>query len=130
MPHFSSISLERLSTCDNRLQRVFLEVIKHFDCSVIWGMRSKEQQNTAYEQGHSKLRWPESKHNQSPSLAVDVVPFPVNWHDRARFYFFAGHVQMVSKMMDIKVRWGGDWDSDTQVADQTFFDLAHYELVD
>lgn len=130
MPHFSQLSIDRLNTCDCRLQKVFLEVIKHFDCAVIWGHRSEEDQNSAYAQGFSKLKWPESKHNSLPSKAVDVVPYPIDWADRARFYFFAGHVQMTAKMMDMKLRWGGDWDGDTEVADQTFFDLAHFELVD
>jgi hypothetical protein len=32
--------------------------------------------------------------------------------------------------MDIPLRWGGDWDSDTEVNDNGFDDLVHFELED
>ena len=32
-------------------------------------------------------------------------------------------------MMGIKIRWGGDWDSDTQVNDNKFDDLVHFEEI-
>ena len=34
MPKFGKNSKERLATCDERLQKVFNEVIKYVDCSV------------------------------------------------------------------------------------------------
>ena len=45
-----------------------------------------------------------------------------------RFYNFAGTVQGVAKMLNIKIRWGGDWDSDNDLKDQTLYDLPHFEL--
>ena len=30
--------------------------------------------------------------------------------------------------MGIPVRWGGDWDDDTEVKDTGFKDLPHFEL--
>ena len=71
-----------------------------------------------------------SKHNSFPSLAVDVAPYPINWSDKERFYFFAGYVKATADQMKIKIRWGGDWDGDTKVRDQTFMDLPHYELIE
>ena len=32
--------------------------------------------------------------------------------------------------MNIKIRWGGDWDSDNIMKDQTFNDLPHFEIID
>jgi hypothetical protein len=32
--------------------------------------------------------------------------------------------------MNIKIRWGGDWDSDNIMKDQTFNDLPHFQLED
>lgn len=29
-----------------------------------------------------------------------------------------------------RIRWGGDWDRDHDVKDQTFNDLVHFEVVD
>jgi hypothetical protein len=32
--------------------------------------------------------------------------------------------------MEVKLRWGGDWDSDKDTKDQNFNDLPHFELID
>ena len=45
MPKFGSKSRERLATCDERLQKVFNEVIKHVDCSILEGHRIAERQD-------------------------------------------------------------------------------------
>ncbi len=129
MPRFGRTSQRHLDEAHPDLQRVFNIVIGHFDCSVIEGHRPQDEQNKAFHAGRSKLKWPESRHNQHPSLAVDAVPYPVDWEDRERFYYFAGFVVAVAATLGITVRWGGDWDRDTQVHDQSFFDLPHFELV-
>jgi peptidoglycan LD-endopeptidase CwlK len=126
MPKFSPVSNERLSTCDAQLIALFNYVIMHWDCSVLEGYRSKTRQLDLYEQGKTKVK--EGKHNVYPSLAIDVAPYPINWQDIPRFYYFAGFVMGIAKMMGIQVRWGGDWDSDKEVQDQTFNDLVHFEL--
>lgn len=126
---FSKNSLERLTTCEPDLQRVFFEVVKHFDCVILVGHRDEKAQNAVFHEGLSKLAWPKSTHNSVPSRGVDVAPFPINWHDSERFCYFAGFVKGVALSMGVKVRWGGDWDSDTQVSDEHFRDLVHFELV-
>lgn len=130
MPHFSNLSLQRLVTCDERLQRLFMAVIREFDCSIVYGHRDEEAQNDAFEKGFSKKAWPDSKHNSLPSKAIDALPYPVNWKDEARIRYFAGFVMGIASQMGIKIRWGGDWDRDTDVHDQTFFDLGHFEVID
>ena len=100
----------------------------HFDCSILEGHRNEADQNAAFAAGVSQLRWPESKHNRIPSEAVDVLPYPVRWSDVKRMYYFAGFVMAVGTAMDIPLRWGGDWDRDTEVLDNKFNDLAHFEL--
>lgn len=129
MKEFGKASKERLGTCHSDLQRLFAEVQKRYDCTIVCGYRGEEDQEEAYRTGKSKVRFPNSKHNQSPSLAVDVVPFPIDWKDRTRFYHFAGFVLGVAAGMGIKIRWGGDWDGDFVLNDQKFFDLPHFELV-
>ncbi len=130
MNSFSKESMDRLATCDTRLVSVFTEVIKHFDCSILQGVRSKEQQDEYFRTGRSKVQFPNSKHNSMPSLAVDVAPYPIDWNNRERFYYFAGHVMGIAARMGIKLRYGGDWDSDKDINDQTFFDLPHFEVID
>lgn len=129
MNEFSKQSWDRLETCHPDLQLLFQEVVKHYDCSILEGWRSEADQNNAVHEGKSKTPWPQSKHNTIPSSAVDVAPYPIQWNNLKRFYHFAGFVLGVAKEMNIKIRWGGDWDSDMDLDDQDFNDLVHFELV-
>jgi len=128
MPKFSRRSNKRLDTCHPDIQKVMREIVKTFDCTVIWGHRPKAAQNQAYLAGHSTKQWPDSKHNQKPSIAIDIIPYPVDWDDRERMTLFAGHVLRQAHIMGIKLRWGGDWNQNNEVKDNRFDDLAHFEL--
>lgn len=133
MPSFGERSRRELATCHSALQSLFNGVIREYDCSVLCGRRGKEAQDAAFAAGFSKVQWPNSKHNAivpDLSLAVDVVPYPIDWKDRDRFYHFAGYVRGVASRMDIeiKIRWGGDWDSDFDLRDQSFMDWPHFEV--
>ena len=135
MPQFSNRSKDNLSETHPDLQVIFNEVIKGFDCVVIEGYRGQIEQDRAFHAGKSKLKYPQSKHNQIPSMAVDAVPWPINWNDTNRMYYFAGYVRAIAEILKAEgkikhsIRWGGDWDSDTKVNDQTFHDLPHFELI-
>ena len=128
MPRYSKRSKERLATCDEKLQGVFNEVIKHVDCSILEGHRSKERQNKLYDEERTKVRYPDGRHNADPSKAVDVTPYPVNWEDRERQTLFAGFVLGIARGMGLRLRWGGDWDQDFQVMDNRFDDFPHFEI--
>ena len=125
MPRFSRKSLDRLNTTDERLIRLFTEVVKHFDCTILEGIRSKERQKQLVAEGKSKTM--NSKH--LTGKAVDVAPYPIDWNDRERFTYFAGFVMGMAAKMSINLRWGGDWDKDNQVKDNNFDDLPHFEIV-
>jgi peptidoglycan L-alanyl-D-glutamate endopeptidase CwlK len=128
MPRFGRKSKERLATCDKRLQDVFNEVIKHVDCSVLEGNRNEERQNKLFDEGKTKVKFPNGRHNSSPSLAVDVTPYPLDWSDRERQTLFAGFVLGVANRMGVTLRWGGDWDMDFKVMDNRFDDFPHFEI--
>jgi peptidoglycan L-alanyl-D-glutamate endopeptidase CwlK len=93
-------------------------------------------QDEAYIKGTSRAKWPESKHNHQPSTAVDVAPYPLNWFNRPRFYWFAGYVMGIAQKlkdegkMTHSVRFGGDWDGDRDIDDNALSDLVHFELID
>lgn len=123
MPIFGPTSSERLNSVHPDLQKVFREVVKHFDCTIIEGVRSPERQQQLVAEGKSKTL--NSRHLTGD--AVDVVPFPIDWEDRERFHFFAGFVLGTAKSLGIALRWGGDWDQDTEVDDNSFDDLPHFE---
>lgn len=88
-------SKRRLATCDPRLQQLIKAVAARVDAgalaplvtdiSVACGFRGEADQNAAFDRGVSKLRWPKSKHNTSPSLAVDIWPSPVDWKRNDQF---------------------------------------------
>jgi hypothetical protein len=120
--------MDRLSSCDPKPVDLFHDVVKEFDCAVLMGHRTQDEQNEAERTGHSKLRWPRSLHNKTPSQAVDVAPYPIDWNDRERFSLFAGYVLGLARARGVYIRWGGDWNRDTQVRDNSFDDLVHFEL--
>tara|TARA_Y100000004_G_scaffold46150_2_gene50662 strand:+ start:2635 stop:3030 length:396 start_codon:yes stop_codon:yes gene_type:complete len=126
---FGKRSRKNLETCDQRLQNILNEVIKYVDCTVIEGHRSETRQNELFDQGKTKVKYPNGRHNKYPSLAVDVVPYPIDWKDRERMTLFAGFVKGIAKgMYNIDLRWGGDWDSDFEVQDNRFDDFPHFEI--
>ena len=120
MYKFGKVSQQRLATCHPDLQRLFNEVIKEINCSIICGHRTAEEQEKAFKGGFSKVQFPNSKHNQMPSLAVDVAPYPIDWNDVAAFERLAEVVKRKAKELNIKVIWGGDW--------KRFVDRPHWEL--
>lgn len=134
MAYFGKNSKSNLSECHPDLQNLFNEVIKHQNCAVIVGYRGEREQNQAFREGRSKLAYPDSKHNKKPSRGTDAIPWfenspHIRWNDRERFYYFGGFVLGIANIMRINIRWGGDWDQDDELHDQTFFDLPHFELL-
>lgn len=126
---FSDQSIKNLQSCHTQIQRLFMEVINHIDCKIIEGHRPKRLQDQYYFNGRSKVKYPDSTHNKTPSLGVDSAACPLDWKDKEKFYYFAGIVKGIASMMGIKIRWGGDWDSDHDLHDQSFNDLVHFELI-
>lgn len=118
MPRFSERSLQRLATCDERLQALLHEAILENDFSVLCGHRGKTAQNLAVRKGRSKSPWPKSRHNSTPSQAVDVAPYPIDWQNLERFKDLGALVQAKAKEMGIQVTWGGDWG----------WDWGHYQI--
>lgn len=128
MYKFNIKSLTQLETCHTDLIILFYEVIKYFDCSVLEGHRNKTRQNILYLK-FSRVIWPNSKHNKIVSEAIDVAPYPYEKDNINRFIYFAGFVLGIAKMLNINIRWGGDWNSNNKLSDNKFNDLAHFELI-
>lgn len=140
MPHYSKTSESRLLTCDHKIQSLFFELILDYDHTIIEGHRPSSRQLELFNSGSSKVKI--GKHNPSPSLAVDAAPYIPNrgipWpkygtksyiKDLSHFYYFAGWVMDRASKMGINLRFGGDWDRDHDLGDQSFDDLVHYEII-
>ena len=121
MPKFGKRSLERLATCHPDLQIIAHELIKRMDVTVLCGYRGEEEQNEAFRRGASQLQYPESKHNQVPSRAIDLAPYPISWSDIPRFEKMLVFIKDIALEKDIKLRFGADF---------SFKDYPHIELVD
>ncbi len=124
MPHFGKRSKQRLKGVDTKLVNVLNELVKIMDVTIIEGLRSQERQDELVAKGASKTRY--SKHIQGK--AVDLAPYPIDWEDRERFHYMGGMVRGIGQQLNVNIRWGGDWDSDGEIKDNSFDDLVHVEI--
>lgn len=133
MRRWSAKSKRIRNTLDPRLQIVVDELLVWVDISLISGYRDREEQNTLFENRKTQVRYPDSKHNRRPSLAVDLQPwpYPTNENDlRAALGYIAGLAMVIAKNHGWQLRWGGDWNRNGDVTDNGFDDLFHLELVE
>ena len=129
MPYIGKQSRSRLDTCHADLQKVCEILIEHYDFSVVWGHRGEGEQNAAYARKASKKPWPHSKHNGTPSLAVDLAPYPRLYEaDVTDFSYMAGMFMVIAAKMGVDIRWGGDFNENQRTEDG--WDWGHFELTD
>lgn len=107
----SQISQDRLLTCDPRLQQLVSAVSDVTNCAVLCGHRDEADQEHAFLIGTSKEQWPNSRHNSSPSEAVDLAPLPLSWEDIDSFRRLNEVVQQEAAKLGLEIEWGGDFKS-------------------
>lgn len=128
MPVFGEASKAKLATCHPDLQKVLNEAIKHVNFSVTCGHRGQAEQDKAFAEGKSQIKFPSGKHNKLPSLAVDVAPYPCDWNDECAFIWLNGFICGVAANMGINLRSGVDWDGDLNVKEHSLIDGPHVEI--
>ena len=135
MPRFGRRSQDRLDTCHRDWHIILNYVVRFIDCTILEGQRGQVLQDLYFKNGTSKVKFPDGSHNTTPSEGVDVGPWPEVYDDKEKCYYLAGVIKMAAEMLyeqgkiTHKIRWGGDWDMDNDLKDQSFFDLVHFELV-
>lgn len=129
---FSEASKDKLYEVHPDLITLFEEVIKHFDCTVVSGVRTEDEQQELYAKGRTEpgeivtykdgvVR--KSKHQLG--MAVDVVPYPTMYSDegvmRKFGWFVIETAERLKKegLIDNDITWGGSW---------RFSDMAHFEI--
>lgn len=144
MPTFSKASQKIMATVHPDIQRVFTEVIKVWDCKPTAGFRTVKEQQALYAQGRTKpgpvvtncdgvVKLSDHQKTvilagKAYGLALDIMPYPVDYSDKEGAYGFGGFVLGVAYMMGIPLHWGADWDSDHNFHDQTLYDTPHFWL--
>jgi peptidoglycan L-alanyl-D-glutamate endopeptidase CwlK len=131
--HFSKKSLYELHTCDVHLQELMFTALKltPMDFTILQGYRSIEEQKRLFAEGKTQIDGVTklSNHNYTPSRAVDIAPWPIDWNDRERFYCLGGLILGVAGSRGLRIRWGANWKMDGDFANNKFDDLPHFELV-
>ena len=136
MPNFGQKSKDKLSTCHPDIQKVLNEAIKRYDFMVLYGNRTIEEQFELFKKGRTlkEGKWvktgstvtnldgktKKSMHNYSPSLAVDIAPYPIDWNNLERFKEMAKVILECAKELGVNLEWGGNWAS--------FKDYPHFQL--
>lgn len=114
------------------LQRLFSEVGKLINCTIIGGIRTPEEQQEEVAEGKSEtLASQHLAQADGLSHAIDAAPYPQRWDDpkwKEDLYYFGGFVLGVASQMGIGIRWGGDWKRDNDPENNGFEDLDHFEL--
>lgn len=117
-------SRARIAELDPRLQRLLrayaAAVGKALDISVTCGHRGEAEQRAAFRAKPQRSRkdWPDSAHNRTPSLAVDIAPYPIDWEDEDRFLRVQAVIRTTARVENIALKPLISWD------------LPHVELDD
>lgn len=128
MPTFSSRSKRARAELHPKLQQIVDAAIKEIDFVILDAQRGRAEQEKAFKGGFSKARFGQSAHNFKPAIALDVVPYPIDFNNVAGFKAIAKTFTAKAKELNIPLRWGGDWDMDGDWKDERFLDWGHFEL--
>jgi peptidoglycan L-alanyl-D-glutamate endopeptidase CwlK len=120
MTGLSAASARRLDGAHPLLMKLFRAVAAEASIAVLDGQRGRAAQERAFALGHSRAHFGQSAHNFSPAVALDVVPWPLDWSDIARFRSLAELVKAKAVALGVPIAWGGDW--------AKLRDMPHYEL--
>lgn len=124
------VSRRRLDTCHPDLIEMVERVAERIPLIVVCGHRSVAEQRELYAQGRTKPGPivthidgvnKKSKHNYTPSRAVDLAPRPLDWNNIKGFEAIAAAMKEEAARMGVMIAWGGDW--------KRFVDRPHFELV-
>jgi len=134
-------SLLKLNSLDDRLVRILVESISISPIDFMVGCTSRDisEQKQLFIEGKTKTM--NSLHLVKPkSHAVDIFPLKkdsfgrssVPWNSHRYFYLMAGCVLSVAERVcrgqDWSVRWGGNFNGDENLENDSFLDLVHFEL--
>lgn len=132
---FGESSERRLKTCSQDIQAIVEAALAtsliDFGIPPYGGKRTEQEQAKLFNQGKSKCDGVNNKSYHQSGKAVDIVAYVDGkyTYDTRYYYMLAHHIMATAKRLGYNnMRWGGDWDKDFDLDDQTFNDLCHFEL--
>lgn len=154
MNKLSTSSKKKLATCHPLLQALVAKVLHWVDVGVTAGERGEKTQNALFVAGNSQLRYPDSKHNTSPSIAVDLVIYHPKFGylyggdeqllyirrvtgctvAHARCWIMMQYaelntlMQLEARKQGYQLRWGGDWGKPDGFLTTKLVDVFHWEI--
>jgi peptidoglycan L-alanyl-D-glutamate endopeptidase CwlK len=131
---YGKSSQKRLSTCSDAVQRVMNRVSLFLNVSILCGHRNEPEQEKAFNDGFSKVHWPDGDHNVFPSDAIDAGIYRddignVDYGDTAAFGTLNGVIQVCAEIEGCVAIWGHDWDSDNNYTEHEFIDMPHWTIL-
>jgi len=148
MYKFGKISREKLGTAHSDLTKIMELALARskVDFGISEGNRSVIRQLQLFNEGKSMIDGinKHSKHNYTPSMAVDIYVYHPDLetrrklaYDKVHLAYLAGVIAAcAAELFDCgkvnhKLRWGANWDSDGVIYfDQSFDDYPHFELIE
>ncbi len=123
---FGSSSLKRLSTVDERLQKIAHRALElspiDFGIPNYGGLRTAEEQKALFDQKLSELDGYDNESYHQTGLALDVYAYvdgKASW-DEKHLANIAWFMQKAANELGHDLEWGGTWTS--------FVDMPHFQL--
>lgn len=95
------------------------------DFTVIEGVRTLQRQKELFAKKATKTM--NSRH--LTGHAVDIIPYPTGFKDISKFKLLSDAMFKAAKELNVKIRWGGDWNMNGRSDDEKFYDGPHFELL-
>ena len=129
MARFDARSERNLAKLHPQLQKVMVDACKTYNFIISDSSRNEIDQNKAYRMGFSRVKFGQSAHNWSPSLAADCYPSPFNANEsRSKMIELYQVIKQSAKNVGVSIRQGADFDRDGNLKNDQWVDLPHVEL--
>lgn len=131
----SERSLQRAKDVNSKLINLILLAIRRtpidFGVAYQGGKRTPEEQNQLFKEGYSKCDGYEilSKHQSGDAIDLNVFVRAKVIDNKEMLCVIAGVMFSCAEELNIKIRWGLDWNKNGDIRDNKFNDQYHFELI-
>ena len=131
----SNRSLDRMKGVNPKLINLALLAIKRtpIDFGIAWmgGLRTPEEQNQLFKDGYSQMDGYEkiSKHQFGEAIDLNVFVGSKIVDNKEMLCVVAGVMFSCAAELNLKIRWGLDWNMNGDIRDNNFNDQYHFELI-